>query len=89
MTTDILESMGQKPTVGNNITTNSEPDTRTDTDRRCHLSSQGRSERTGVVRYLSASHCVPLNACTIRTVPGTRLWSWIQFPGLALVQPEP
>ena len=48
MGTDMLESMGHRLTVGNNITINVEPDTRAETDRLYAALSEGGSEATGM-----------------------------------------
>jgi PhnB protein len=48
MATDMVESMGQQPTVGNNVTINLEPDTRSEADRLYDALSGGGSESTGM-----------------------------------------
>jgi PhnB protein len=48
MGTDMLESMGHELRVGNNVTINLEPDTRTETDRLHTALSEGGSESTGM-----------------------------------------
>jgi PhnB protein len=48
MATDMVESMGQKLAVGNNVTVNLEPDTREETDRLYGALSDGGSESTGM-----------------------------------------
>ena len=44
MGTDMLESMGHKLVIGNNITINLEPDSKEDTDRLYSLLSEGATE---------------------------------------------
>lgn len=48
MGTDMLESMGHELKLGNNVTINLEPDTRTETDRLYADLSEGGSESTGL-----------------------------------------
>jgi PhnB protein len=48
MGTDMLQSMGHERRVGNNVTINLEPDTRSDTDRLYAALSEGGSESTGM-----------------------------------------
>ncbi len=48
MGTDMLESMGHELRIGNNVTVNLEPDTRTETDRLYAALSDGGSESTGM-----------------------------------------
>jgi PhnB protein len=48
MATDMLESMGQQRTIGNNVTINLEPDTRDETDRIYDALSEGGSDATGL-----------------------------------------
>jgi PhnB protein len=48
MGTDMLESAGHKLQVGNNVTINLEPDTRSETDRLYGALSDGGSESTGM-----------------------------------------
>ena len=45
MGTDMLESMGHKLSIGNNITINLEPDSREETERLFQLLSEGDSNR--------------------------------------------
>ncbi len=44
MGTDMLESMGQKVKIGNNITINLEPDSKDDADKLYNLLSQGATD---------------------------------------------
>ena len=46
MGTDMLRSMGHELRIGNNVTINLEPDTRTETDRLYNALSEGGSEAT-------------------------------------------
>lgn len=48
MGSDMLESMGHRRTVGNNVTINLEPDTRSETDELYAALSDGGSESTGM-----------------------------------------
>ncbi len=48
MGTDMVESMGQQLKIGNNVTINLEPDTRSETDRLYGSLSDGGSESTGM-----------------------------------------
>ena len=48
MGTDMLESMGHQLKIGNNVTINLEPDTRSETDRLYSALSDGGSESTGM-----------------------------------------
>jgi PhnB protein len=48
MGTDMLASMGHQLRVGNNVTINLEPDTRTETDRPYNALAEGGSESTGL-----------------------------------------
>jgi PhnB protein len=48
MGTDVVASMGQELKIGNNVTINLEPDTRSETDRLYKLLSDGGSECTGM-----------------------------------------
>ncbi len=48
MGTDMLESLGHEVKVGNNVTINLEPDSRTEADRLYAALSEGGSESTGM-----------------------------------------
>src|SRR5579883_2534745 len=50
MGTDIIESMGHRLTVGNNVTICLEPDTRAETDRLYAAMSEKGSESTGMAQ---------------------------------------
>lgn len=48
MGTDMVESLGQHRTIGNNVTINLEPDTRDETDRLYKALSDGGTDSTGM-----------------------------------------
>jgi PhnB protein len=48
MATDMLRSMGHERRIGNNVTINLEPDTRTETQRLYGLLSEGASDASGL-----------------------------------------
>ena len=49
MGTDMLESMGHQLRIGNNVTINLEPDSRSETERLYAALSEGGSESTGLM----------------------------------------
>ena len=56
MATDMIESMGHELLVGNDVTINTEPDTRAETDRLYAALSEGGTEGSGMADMFWGAH---------------------------------